>query len=89
VLRAPHPNPFNPLTNLAFELEHEGVVRLDVLDVNGELVRRLVDERLEAGQHASRWDGRDRAGRRVASGVYVVRLRAAGREQTRRIVLLK
>ncbi len=83
------PNPFNPATTLAFTIPNPARVRLVVHDVAGRRVRTLVDTRLGAGEHAVRWDGRDDAGRAVASGVYFARLRAGADTRTRRMVLLK
>jgi flagellar hook assembly protein FlgD len=60
-----------------------------VHDVAGRRVRVLEDSFREAGRHAAVWDGRDGTGRRVAAGVYFVRLQAAGGELTRKIVLLR
>ncbi len=83
------PNPFNPTTTIRFVLPAPGEVRLDVFDVRGSRVATLVDERLDAGAHAATWNGRDGAGRAVASGAYFYRLRAAGRVVTRKMLLVK
>jgi hypothetical protein len=83
------PNPFNPATTIAFELERAARVTLDVFDVAGRRVRALTDRDLPAGSHAAAWDGRDASGRAVASGVYFYRMRAGGRSETRRMVLVK
>jgi hypothetical protein len=82
-----HPNPFNPHTTIAFEVAHEGHVRLGVYNVRGELVRMLVNEERPAGRHESVWDGRDDLGASVASGVYVAKLEALGMSATRKMVL--
>ena len=68
------PNPFNPATELRFELDRAGSVELNVYDARGFLVRSLVAGHFAAGPHGVTWDGTDRAGRRMASGVYQVRL---------------
>ncbi|MCP4573494.1 MAG: hypothetical protein GY838_14145 [bacterium] len=74
-----HPNPFNPQTQIAFELERDGTaVRLDIVDLRGHRVRTLVDGPQSAGRHVVLWDGRNASGRQVASGTYLYRLRAAG-----------
>jgi flagellar hook assembly protein FlgD len=57
--------------------------------VAGRRVRALLDGQRAAGLHQAAWDGRDDAGRAVASGVYFYRLQAAGRVETRRMLLLK
>ncbi|MCK9995139.1 MAG: endonuclease/exonuclease/phosphatase family protein [Candidatus Krumholzibacteria bacterium] len=68
------PNPFNPSTELRFELDTPGSVELNVYDARGHLVQSLVAGQFAAGPHGVMWDGTDRAGRQVASGVYQVRL---------------
>jgi len=68
------PNPFNPLTHLTFALPKAENVRLDIFDLSGKLVRRLVHGSRSAGYHKMTWDGTDDRGRRVASGVYFARL---------------
>jgi hypothetical protein len=83
------PNPFGPRTMIRFSVSREGPVSLKVFNVGGRLVRTLVEEQLPAGPHAVNWDGRDEAGRRLASGVYFYRLDDGERAQTRKSVLLR
>ncbi|UCF78364.1 MAG: hypothetical protein JSW03_09735 [Candidatus Eiseniibacteriota bacterium] len=83
------PNPFNPLTNIAYSLESAGRVSIRVYDVRGSLVRTLVDAVKQAGMHEALWDGRSDAGGAVSSGVYVVRMNVNGYEAVRKAVLLK
>ncbi len=83
------PNPFNPTTAITYELTASGHVRLEVFGVNGQRVATLVNGHRRAGKSVYHWDGRDDEGNRVASGVYVYRLRAAGNTITRKMVLLK
>jgi len=72
------PNPCNPRTELSFTLARAGRVRLVLYDLAGRPVRELVVGELPAGPHAVTWSGEDDAGRPVASGVYLARLRAGG-----------
>lgn len=83
------PNPFNPRTEVRFELAEATRVRVDVHDVRGRLVRTLVDENRPSGPHAVMWDGTDRTGSSVASGTYFLRLAAGDRVETRKVALLK
>ncbi|PID80113.1 hypothetical protein CSB20_08140 [bacterium DOLZORAL124_64_63] len=69
-----HPNPFNPATTLRFELAAAARCRLEVLDVRGARIRELTAGEYPAGVSHVVWDGRDDAGRGVASGVYRARL---------------
>jgi alpha-tubulin suppressor-like RCC1 family protein len=83
------PNPFNPMTTLRFDIPVGGRVHLAVYDVAGRLVRVLVEEELPAGTHQAVWDGRDSAGRAVASGSYFARLEAGGKVETVRMGLVR
>jgi hypothetical protein len=78
------PNPFNPATVIAYALPDERDVRLEVFDVLGRAVARLVDGRQPAGRHEVAFD----AGR-LAGGVYLVRLSAGGQVEARAVTLLK
>ena len=81
---AAYPNPFNPTTTLVFDLPREGQVRLDVHDLVGRRVARLLDGFRAAGTHRVGWqpDG-------LPSGVYVARLQAAGALGRRRLLLVR
>jgi flagellar hook assembly protein FlgD len=64
-------------------------VSLSVYDVNGRLVKTLVDEDAEAGTHLAVWDGTDSTGHRVARGIYFCRMAADEFSATAKVVLLK
>lgn len=83
------PNPFNPATQLRFELAQPGAVRLAILDAAGRAVRRFDLGLRGAGAHAVAWDGRDDRGRELASGVYFVQLRSGLQASARRVTLLR
>jgi len=84
-----YPNPFNPHVTFAFALSAPGQGSLDIHDLLGRHVRTLHGDAFPAGPQTYRWDGRDTAGRSLASGVYLVRLSCDGMEVTRRIVLAR
>jgi hypothetical protein len=83
------PNPFNPQTKITYDLAREGQVRLEVYDVQGRLVRTLVDSTRDVGRHTETWNGADDSGGRVASGVYLARLTAGGMTGMMKMMLLK
>lgn len=84
------PNPFNPTTAIRFEVPDGGArLALRVYDVEGRLVRTLVEGHRAAGPHTLLWDGSSDSGVASASGVYFYRLEAPGFTQTRKMVLLR
>ena len=95
-LQQNYPNPFNPITHIPFVVggRPDGpaqTVSLRIYDVSGKLVKTLLGNELQSpGRHRSVWNGRDEAGRPVASGIYFSRL-AVGTEASvsRKLVLLK
>jgi hypothetical protein len=88
-LLAAIPNPFNPSTEIRFDLEARARVELAIFDLAGRKVNTLLRETRPAGEHAVTWDGRDDRGRRVASGTYLYQLRTGNYVETKRMVLLK
>lgn len=90
VLRQNHPNPFNPTTAISFAVPNgSGDVEVKVYDVTGRMVKSLVSEPLPAGEHTVVWNGKDEAGRTVASGIYFCRLSVEGESAARKMVLMK
>lgn len=83
------PNPFAPHTRISFELAQAGPVRLEVFDITGRLVHRLLDRAMDAGRYQTDWDGRDSQGREMASGRYFYRLETSSRRETRSMTLLR
>lgn len=81
------PNPFRTSADFSLRLDRGGAVRVGVYDVNGREVAVLVDGQLTVGLHPIHWDGRDRSGRSVPSGVYFVSVQGAdGNVTSRKIV---
>jgi len=84
-----YPNPFNPATEISFDLPEPQRVELVIYAVDGRHVTTLKNEELLAGRHTVTWTGRDDAGERVASGIYFCRLRAGAFSQTLKMTLIK
>lgn len=89
VLEQNTPNPFNPRTTIRFTIPATGIVNLAIYDVNGRLVRTLVDGTVEAGMHEVVWDARDERGHEVASGVYLYRLTNGRDVSVKRMTLVR
>jgi len=83
------PNPFNPATTIEYTLATGSLVKLDIYNLRGRLVRELVNARQEPGRYCVLWDGRDGAGRTLASGAYVYRLEAGSSLSIKRMLLVK
>lgn len=89
MLRSNQPNPFNPSTEILFDLKKTGEATLTIYNLQGQLVRTLVEGRREAGLNRVVWDGKNNQGRDMPSGTYFTRLNAASREETRKMILVK
>jgi hypothetical protein len=89
ILRAPFPNPFNPSVTITFDLRTPQFVRLSIFDVEGRLVKTLLNGSETTGSHKVRWKGTDNNGNGVASGVYFVQLSAGEWRGHKKIVFLK
>ncbi len=83
------PNPFNPTTVVRFNLPSAQPAQLSLYDVQGRLVRTLVDGPRPAGLNEVRWDGHDAMGRTVASGTYFARLHAGAQSSVKTLTLVR
>jgi len=83
------PNPFNPITTIAYHVPYESDVSIRVYDVTGRVVRTLVDGAIEPGRHAAVWDGRSEQGENCGSGVYFCVMESAEYRGSRKMMLLK
>ncbi len=88
-LHGNYPNPFNPATNIKFDLPVRSHVTLQIFDVAGRLVRTLLDETREAASHVVLWNGTDDSGRPVSSGAYYTRVTSDTGSATAKMLLLK
>ena len=84
-----HPNPFSGGTTLAFSVARLADVSLDIFDLAGRHVRRLVGTTMPAGRHDAHWDGRDDRGAPVASGLYHARLTIDSWTATKRMLMVR
>jgi len=84
-----YPNPYNPVTQITYQLPQPGVVSLKIYNVQGQLVRTLVNEYKPAGAHSISWNGRSDLGMEVSSGIYLYRIQAGKFTETKRMILIK
>jgi hypothetical protein len=89
-LQGNYPNPFNPTTTISFSVaQTSSFVNLEVFNIKGQKVKKLVDEILPAGQHSVTWNGKDENGKSVASGVYFYKMKAGQYTSTKKMILMK
>lgn len=84
-----YPNPFNPVTSIKYDLAENSLVRMDIFNVKGQLVKTLLNQEMLAGTHSVIWDGKDGQGRSVSSGVYFYRMSLPNKVLTNKMLLLK
>ena len=88
-LAPPFPNPFNGSTQIAYTLAADASVELRVYNALGQAVRTLLRQHREAGTHQIHWDGKDDRGRALASGTYLLIMRAGPARQATKMLLLR
>jgi hypothetical protein len=83
-LRQNYPNPFNPSTKISFSLLKKSNIELSIFDINGQLVSKVYEGEMNAGEHSITWDGS-----KVSSGIYFYRLITNGFTETKKMMLIK
>jgi hypothetical protein len=84
-----YPNPFNPITKMNYALPKRSRVIISVYNVLGQEVTTLLNKEQDYGYHTVTWNGTDRIGKQVASGVYFARLTTKNFSQTKKMLMLK
>ncbi len=85
-----YPNPFNPETNIVFNLPEDGDVQLDIYNIKGQKIRSLINEQFQPGKHSVAWNGKDTNDKQVCSGIYFYKLSVNSKaEAIKKCLLLK
>ncbi|MDH4223357.1 MAG: T9SS type A sorting domain-containing protein, partial [candidate division Zixibacteria bacterium] len=84
-----NPNPFNPQTTISFALPEEGEVSLIIYNLKGQLVKVMVNQRLESGLHTFICDGKDNSGKDLPSGIYFYKLTAGKYSKAKKMIKIK
>ncbi len=84
-----YPNPFNPETTISFNVAKPGPVELSIYNIKGQRVKTLINKTLETGKHQISWKGVNESNKSVSSGVYFYKLKLNGKEQIRKMLLMK
>lgn len=83
------PNPFNPETNISFKLYKDTKIKLNIYNINGKLVKTIVNHSLLRGDYNYIWNGRDENDLEVSSGIFFYKLKTDYGEETRKMLFLK
>ena len=83
------PNPFNPVTEIQFELNQNGKVKVEIFNVKGQRVKTILNEDFEQGKHSMIWKGTDKNEKKVASGVYFYKVSCDGKEKINKMIMIK
>ncbi len=85
-----YPNPFNPTTNITYQLKEKSSVTLEIFNILGERIKSIVNNIVQdPGQHIVTWNGKNSSGEKVASGIYIYRIRAKDFISSKKMILLK
>ncbi len=84
-----YPNPFNPETTISFDLKERRDVVIDIYNIRGQKINRIVDGSYNAGTHSVLWNGDDNKGDKVSSGVYFYKLKAGTYTKSKKMILMK
>lgn len=89
VLYSAYPNPFNPSTTISFDLVKLEMVKIDIYNVKGQIVKQLVNKAYDKGKHSLVWDGKDTQNNNCGTGVYFYRMTAGKTTQTKKMMMMK
>ncbi|KAA3631797.1 MAG: T9SS C-terminal target domain-containing protein [Calditrichaeota bacterium] len=89
ILNQNYPNPFNPTTTISFVLPQSSQVSLEIININGQKVKTIVDRTLSAGEHSYEWNATNQSGQKVASGVYLYKLSTPEFNSVKKLTLMK
>ena len=84
-----YPNPFSNKTIISININSDYISELKIYDIQGKLIRTLIDKKLRSGKYKFIWKGKDLNGKEVKTGIYLVRLQSGRKVYTQRIVLIK
>ena len=88
-LKQNFPNPFNPTTNIKYDLSEDALVTIKIFDIMGRNIRTLVNIKQAAGYHSIRWDATNDFGEPISAGMYIYTIQAGEFRATKKMVLLK
>ena len=89
MLKQNYPNPFNPNTKIEFKVPANEHVSINVYNLEGRLVKTLINQNMMSGQHVVEWNGTNQFGAKVASGMYIYQLKTNATVLNRTMTFIK
>jgi len=89
VLYQNYPNPFNPSTTIKFIVPKSSEVEISIFNIQGQLIRTLINQKINAGVHSVIWDGNNGDGNPVGSGLYIYRLITNQLQKSNKMLLIR
>jgi len=84
-----YPNPFNPVTNITFEIAENSNINIDIYDIKGNHIDRLISGYYPRGVYSATWNAVDNSGREVSSGIYIYQLKYSDGIITKKMTLVR
>jgi len=84
-----HPNPFNPITTIRYDLSENGPVSIIIYDLMGREIKTLVKQVSAPGRYSVNWNGRNQFGKQIASGMYFYRMETPKFQSVKKLIFLK
>ena len=84
-----HPNPFNPITTIRYDLPEDGPVSIIIYDLMGREIKTLVKQVSAPGRYSVNWNGRNQWGKQIASGMYFYRMETPEFQSVKKLIFLK
>lgn len=89
ILLQNYPNPFNPATTIEFNIPYSSKVEVNIYDINGQLINRLMNEVLTEGNHKTIWNSKNGQGQTVASGAYIYQVKFDTKIISKKMLFIK
>ena len=84
-----YPNPFNPSTSIEYEIPKAGVVKITIYDINGRLIKTIIRQHQAGGSYQVQWNSQNEHNVKLASGIYVYRIKFGDSIISKKMILVK
>ena len=88
-LKQIYPNPFNPVTTIAYQIAKSEFVNISIFDLAGNRIKSILNQRVNSGLGYANWYGKNEIGQNVSGGIYLYKIDTPSFSQTRKMILLK